>query len=214
VKARAGLAMLAAERGEHHEARSQVIRCTEILMQGENWRGIEGSVILADAVTLAAKGDWQSGGAKFAYAVELARHYALPWDEAEAWHCWGRALRRFARSSLTVPDRCCTIHEHGDGRAHQRHETGLVQTTARNREEGVHPRRRLPLEAGGWEFQAESLLDRIGLQSGWTCLDSVAGRPACWFRSAVALGQGASSSAWTSTRATWQPPGHSFKTPG
>ena len=32
-------------------------------------------------------------------------------------------------------------------------------------------RRRLPLEAGGWGFQAETLLNRIGLEPGWTCLD-------------------------------------------
>src|SRR5262245_16718644 len=32
-------------------------------------------------------------------------------------------------------------------------------------------RRRLPLEAGGWGFLPESLLDGSILQPGWTCLD-------------------------------------------
>ena len=32
-------------------------------------------------------------------------------------------------------------------------------------------RRRLQLEAGGWGFLPESLLDGIILESGWTCLD-------------------------------------------
>ena len=32
-------------------------------------------------------------------------------------------------------------------------------------------RGRLPLEARGWGFHAESLLDGIDLQPGWTCLD-------------------------------------------
>ena len=32
-------------------------------------------------------------------------------------------------------------------------------------------RQRLPLAAIGWDFQAESLLDAIGIQPGWTCLD-------------------------------------------
>lgn len=32
-------------------------------------------------------------------------------------------------------------------------------------------RRRLLLEASGWGFQEVSLLDGIGLQPGWTCLD-------------------------------------------
>jgi SAM-dependent methyltransferase len=31
--------------------------------------------------------------------------------------------------------------------------------------------RRLPLEARGWDFRAGRLLDGIGLQPGWTCLD-------------------------------------------
>jgi ubiquinone/menaquinone biosynthesis C-methylase UbiE len=32
-------------------------------------------------------------------------------------------------------------------------------------------RRRLPLETSGWDFHAERLLDRIGIQQGWSCLD-------------------------------------------
>jgi len=91
VKARVELALIAAEAGEQQQAWSHINRCTQILAQGENWRGLAGQVALAEAVAMAAGGRAEQADEKFAEAIEIFRRYTLPWDEAETWQRWGRA---------------------------------------------------------------------------------------------------------------------------
>jgi SAM-dependent methyltransferase len=62
------------------------------------------------------------------------------------------------------------IPEYRDGPADARRQTDAVRANVR-KGGAKWGGRRLPLEAGGWEFRTERLLDGIGIQPGWTCLD-------------------------------------------
>jgi DNA-binding CsgD family transcriptional regulator len=115
VKARAALALLAAEQGDVSESRSHLTRCGEILDGREDWRGLAGRVGLADAVATAAEGNAEHADAGFTDAIQLCRRYALPWDEADAFRWWASALKRAGRmldasakleSALEIYARC------------------------------------------------------------------------------------------------------------
>jgi DNA-binding CsgD family transcriptional regulator len=93
IKARTGLALLAVESNELAEAQLHARRCAQILAEGEDWRGLAGHVALAEAVSLVAVAE-----ARFADAIRIFRRLRLPWEEAEAWYWWGRALLRAERS--------------------------------------------------------------------------------------------------------------------
>lgn len=53
---------------------------------------------------------------------------------------------------------------------------------------------RLRLQARTWEAEAAAMLDHIGIQPGWSCLDVGCGARGFWGCSAAALGRMAGSS--------------------
>lgn len=59
----------------------------------EDWRGVAGRLALSEAV-VAAAGDPRDGEGRFEEAVEVFRRFHVPWDQAEAFLLWGRALRQ------------------------------------------------------------------------------------------------------------------------
>ena len=59
---------------------------------GEDWRGLAGFVVRAEAVVAAATGKYEGAEAQFEKAIEIFRRYHVPFEEAEALYYWGRAL--------------------------------------------------------------------------------------------------------------------------
>jgi tetratricopeptide (TPR) repeat protein len=88
------LALLHAENGRPEDAGPHLLRCHEIMAQGEDWRGLAGRVALAEAAVAAAEGHTADAERLFEQAIDVFRRYTLPWDEAEALHAWGRTLFR------------------------------------------------------------------------------------------------------------------------
>jgi AAA ATPase domain len=86
------LAVLAAETGRPGVAHEHLARCREILRAGEDWRGRAGRVDLAAAVLAGADGRARQADTAFAAAAAAFRAYDLPWEEAEAYCLWARAL--------------------------------------------------------------------------------------------------------------------------
>jgi tetratricopeptide (TPR) repeat protein len=65
VAGRARLAVLMVQEGRPQEADTHLLRCRSILADGENWRGLAGSVDMAEGVALAAAGRTAESGRFF-----------------------------------------------------------------------------------------------------------------------------------------------------
>ena len=87
------LVLLYAETGRPGEAQIYLTRCREIMAQGEDWRGLAGTVARAEAAVAAAEGRLMEAEGQFHKAISIFRQYTLPFEEAEALYQWGRALR-------------------------------------------------------------------------------------------------------------------------
>jgi tetratricopeptide (TPR) repeat protein len=81
VRSRTSLSLVHVMLGQPEKARHHLSRIREILARGEDWRGVAGSVALAQAAVLAAEGDY--------------------W-EAEAFCFWGRALQSVGATHRAV----------------------------------------------------------------------------------------------------------------
>jgi DNA-binding CsgD family transcriptional regulator len=112
VATRVDLALLCVQTGHAEAAAAHVGRCRQLMENDEDWRGLAGRVALAEAAVAAAvavgphaRPDAAAVGeveAHFQLAVDILRRYTLPWDEAEALHLWGRALRGTRRRTAAV----------------------------------------------------------------------------------------------------------------
>ena len=85
------LALVYLEMRQQEDAIAQVRRCREV-SGGEDWRGLGGHLARAEAAVAAAEGKLDAALAGFESAVTIFRKYALPWEEADTLHRWGRAL--------------------------------------------------------------------------------------------------------------------------
>ena len=85
-------ALIRAQMGQLDAARNELVRCREIFAAGENWRGLTGFVVLAEAVLAAAEGKPEDADAQFEKATDTFRRYQVPFEEADALYYWGRAL--------------------------------------------------------------------------------------------------------------------------
>lgn len=94
VVARAELAVLLAEKGEMLEAEAHASRCHDILGANENGRGIEGKVLLAEALITSARGGTDSAADQFEKAIEVFRRYSTVWQETRAFEDWAEVLLR------------------------------------------------------------------------------------------------------------------------
>jgi DNA-binding CsgD family transcriptional regulator len=102
VIASAELALLAAATGLPGEAAPHLTRCRAILTEGEDWRGLAGRVALAEAAVAVAERRSDHAAPHFEQAIEVFRAYSLPWDEAEAFHLWGRGLIQATSRSTAI----------------------------------------------------------------------------------------------------------------
>ncbi len=115
----AELTLLLADTGHPLEAASYVEHGKKILAGGEDWRGAAGRVALSEAATLVANGLVDEAGDRFGAAIATFQEFSLPWDEAEAWHRWGRArLDAGDRAGALDPcSRALSLYQrHGAGR--------------------------------------------------------------------------------------------------
>ncbi len=85
--------------GHLEAAAREIARCREIVKAGEDWRGLEGNVIRAEAVLAAAQGRLQDAEANFGKAIEIYRRFQVPFEEAEALLLWGQALYAAGQSA-------------------------------------------------------------------------------------------------------------------
>jgi predicted ATPase len=84
------IVLLCTDMGQGAEAKPHLERCREIMAEGEDWRGLVGSVARAEAV-IAADGA-AAAEIQFEKAVQINRRYQVPFEEAETLYYWGRAL--------------------------------------------------------------------------------------------------------------------------
>ncbi len=88
---RCTLAIVLADAGRAQEAQAELARIGEISAGAGDWRGAAGRVALAEAATLVAQGRLHEAGSRFEAAIDTFQRFSLPWDEALAWHRWGRS---------------------------------------------------------------------------------------------------------------------------
>ena len=89
ARAAADLAAVYAGLSRTDDARAALSQCRASLSQDEDWRGLGGRLLLADALVAAAEEDTALAHEQFARARTIFRRYQLPWDEAQALECWG-----------------------------------------------------------------------------------------------------------------------------
>jgi len=89
---RSAFATMAADAGDAGEALQHLQRCRQIVGAGENWFGLAGSVERAEAVMAAAQGEYLLAESHFEKAIATFQRYCLPWEEADTFQYWGRAL--------------------------------------------------------------------------------------------------------------------------
>jgi class 3 adenylate cyclase len=92
MQARPALALICTQIGQVDAARQELARCHEIIALGEDWFGLSGSVMRAEAVVAAAEQECEEADADFQKAIHIFRKYQVPFEEAEALYYWGRAL--------------------------------------------------------------------------------------------------------------------------
>ncbi|HEY6300897.1 MAG TPA: hypothetical protein VIW95_14765 [Candidatus Binatus sp.] len=73
-------------------AQPHLARLRQILADGEDWRGLVGAVARAEAVVAAADNRIQDAETSFERAMAIFTRYALPWEQAETLHYWGKTL--------------------------------------------------------------------------------------------------------------------------
>jgi DNA-binding CsgD family transcriptional regulator len=97
--ARAELAVLLAEGGDAPAASAHVARSREVFANAANRRGLEGKLLLAEALVAGATQGPDEAGVLFQQAVDVFRRYSTPWLEARACEDWAHTLQRVRRHS-------------------------------------------------------------------------------------------------------------------
>ena len=92
IKGRECLAHVLADMGRTDEAKSELGRCREIMAEGEDWRGLAGSVEWSEAAIAVAEQRFEDADHHFAAAIEIIRRYLMRTHEGPALCDWGRAL--------------------------------------------------------------------------------------------------------------------------
>jgi tetratricopeptide (TPR) repeat protein len=86
------LALLHGEAGDADAARAEVSRCHVVLEKGEDWRGLAGRVLVADAVTLVREGDPHEASDRFRQALTVFDEHQIRSEAVFAHENYGRAL--------------------------------------------------------------------------------------------------------------------------
>jgi tetratricopeptide (TPR) repeat protein len=114
IDARSELALLYGENADSKKAQPHLARIREIVASGENWAGLEGHVKRAEGAVAASEQRFEEARQQFESAVEIARRYRVPWDEAEGFFCWGCANMSMEQYETAVEkfDSAVEIYRH------------------------------------------------------------------------------------------------------
>jgi tetratricopeptide (TPR) repeat protein len=118
IRTRPLAALLAVDVGEYAKAVEHVDVCRRILKSGENWRGWVGFVERVEAAVHAASGRLIEANEIFEKAIGNFERYFLPFEIADTFHFWGRALVNAGEraTALAKFDAAIDIyHRHGAG---------------------------------------------------------------------------------------------------
>jgi tetratricopeptide (TPR) repeat protein len=112
------LALLYIDLGRSDEARPHLDRCREIVGRGENWRGLAGRTEMVRGAAAAADAQRAAADGHFRATIETFRRHDLPWQEADAFRHWGRALaqagdREAAGEKFNATEEIYRRHEAG-----------------------------------------------------------------------------------------------------
>lgn len=97
--ARAELALLKAEAGAGDEARGHIARCREIFPEPPDRYGLDGKLLLADALSAAVADGPDCATGLVERAVDVFRGFSTPWLEARAHEDWAQVLSAAHRPS-------------------------------------------------------------------------------------------------------------------
>lgn len=78
--------------GKVDEAKTYLEKIRRAFSSGEDFRGVAGRALVAEAVVAAAEGRQPESDQHFQEAINILRRYRAVWEEAEAYHLWGKAL--------------------------------------------------------------------------------------------------------------------------
>jgi tetratricopeptide (TPR) repeat protein len=92
MQLRPELVMLNADTGRNADSNSQLVRCRELMSEDQDWLGLGGMVLRAEAIVASAEGRLDEAQAQFQKAIETFQRYRLPWEEAETLLYCGRVL--------------------------------------------------------------------------------------------------------------------------
>jgi tetratricopeptide (TPR) repeat protein len=84
LQVRVDLALLMCRLHRQPDVEAEMRRCREIVSNGENWAGLKGRFILAEAVAAGMRGDCAEADTAFREAARVFRRHGLAWDEAES----------------------------------------------------------------------------------------------------------------------------------
>ena len=91
-RARSNLILIYSELRLKDKAALEIARCREIIAAAGGWRSCDGDLNRAEGVIAALDGDTTEAKSWFAKAIRIYQRYSLPFDEADTYHYWGRAL--------------------------------------------------------------------------------------------------------------------------
>ena len=92
MRARPWLARVYVAMNRLDAAAGQVARCRQIMADGEDWRGLVGTVARAEASIEAARGNYESASLLLESALTIHRRYHAALEESDALTQWGGAL--------------------------------------------------------------------------------------------------------------------------
>jgi tetratricopeptide (TPR) repeat protein len=91
-RARSNLILIYSELQLKDKAALEIGRCREIIAAAGDWRGCVGELNRAEGVLAALSGNIPDAESWFGNAIQIFRRYNMPFEEADTFYYWGRAL--------------------------------------------------------------------------------------------------------------------------
>jgi len=91
-RARRDLILVYSELQLKDKAASEIERCRKIIADAGDFRSFVGDLHRVEGILAGLSGNIPKADSWFASAVQISRRYSLPFDEADTFHYWGRAL--------------------------------------------------------------------------------------------------------------------------
>jgi tetratricopeptide (TPR) repeat protein len=166
LRSRPSATLLSLDSDNVEEALNHLECCRHIMRRGEDWLGLAGPVARAEAAFAAADNRLVDAGSWFEQSLSIFRKFVLPFDAADTWHFWGRALLNAGQPASAREKFDAAIHlyrQHGAGQrwidsVADDQRRALETVTQRN---GAEPKTAEALQ-GCWSFSHEGNFWVIG----------------------------------------------------